>query len=427
LENEPNLPLIICWVLLFCTVTAYILFSAARAAWLASGVILIRRLREDMEERDDRRGASILRQPDHVLLSLQLGQQVSLVVLSCLLAAGMTTGMINWPTLILAAIAVLLTVYLVDFLLLPTLAAIRPELMLRLAMPFIRLSYILLYIPAQLANGLQNRFPREDNEEEPSEDDVEAYIDVGEEEGILEKEEGILLRSIVDFGDTVVSEVMTPRTDMVCLDEDSAITELRDLFVNEKHSRIPVYREKTDQIIGVAYARDLLGVWKDGKSEQSLSAILRQPLFVPETKKISELMTEFQSNRVQLALVVDEYGGTAGLVTLEDLLEEIVGEIQDEYDEEEPLLMEEEDGTKLASAMLSVDDFQNRFGVEVQGEEFETLGGLVIAELGHLPKVGETLEYQGVDISVVEADERRIYRLRIRTKKDKSDIDSPGE
>ena len=241
-----------------------------------------------------------------------------------------------------------------------------------------------------------------------------AYADAGEEQGLIERDERRLLQSIVDFGDTLVREVMTPRPDIVAIPADSTLDELRALFREQEYSRIPVYQENLDNILGIVFVKDLIQRSGEEGARKSIGDLVRPVAFVPETKRVPELLKEFQRKQVQLAIVVDEYGGTAGLVTLEDLLEEIVGEIRDEYDVETEPVVDEGNGSWVFSAKVSIDEMRERLGVEIEPEGFETVGGYVLTRVGRVPAVGETFEIDSLLVEVLEAERRRIHKVRVR-------------
>ncbi len=260
-------------------------------------------------------------------------------------------------------------------------------------------------------------------ESEDAESELQALIDVGEEEGIIEEDEGAMIQSIIRFGDRTVVEVMTPRPSIVAIEARATLQDVRDLIVQSKYSRLPVYREQLDDIFGVIYVRDLLSYWASGGTDnlklKRAGEIARKNLYeVPETKPIDELLREMQKAKAQMAVVIDEFGGVSGLVTLEDLLEEIVGEIEDE-DEPEPQAAEveivsEADGSYTVRGQVEVGKVERVFDAELAADDFTTVAGLVINQLGHLPVVGETLEFRGLKFEVLEADERRVSRLRIQ-------------
>ncbi|MBA2306280.1 MAG: HlyC/CorC family transporter [Acidobacteria bacterium] len=237
------------------------------------------------------------------------------------------------------------------------------------------------------------------------------------EQGLIEEEGRKLLQSIVDFGDTLVREVMTPRPDMVAISAGATLADVRALFHEQEYSRIPVYGENLDNILGLLYLKDLIRLRDSSEGailQRDLPQLLRPATFVPETKRVAELLKEFQLKQIQIAIVVDEYGGTAGLATIEDLLEEIVGEIRDEYDVETEPVIEEADGSVVFSGKVNFDLVCERLDVEVDPEGFETVGGYVLTRVGRVPAVGERFELDGMMVEVLEAERRRIHRVRFR-------------
>jgi CBS domain containing-hemolysin-like protein len=253
-------------------------------------------------------------------------------------------------------------------------------------------------------------------DEDEDNDDIQALIDVGEEEGIIEQEEGELIHTIIEFGDTRVSEVMTPRTDIVALPITATVRQARDVMIDSKYSRLPVYRDQIDNVEGIIYVRDLLQCWPDGREDETIVSLLRTAYFVPETKAIAELLQEMQKAHVQLSMVIDEYGGLAGLVTLEDILEEIHGEIEDEDIESEEIveIVEGDEGYYEVAGSTEVGKIEELFDLEIEDDDFTTIAGLVINASGTVPRPGTQLTFRGLDVEVLEADERRIGRLRLR-------------
>jgi putative hemolysin len=300
----------------------------------------------------------------------------------------------------------------------------NPEATLLFLLPVVRPFFPVM---AFIADPFQRLFDRsrrkdqvaEDGEEEEEDDDsndLQALIDVGEAEGILEEEEGELIHSIIEFGDTRVSEVMAPRPDIVAVPVTATIREARDVMLESKYSRLPVYRDQIDNVEGIIYVRDLLQCWADGREEESIQPLIRDVYFVPETKPVAELLEEMQKAHVQLAMVIDEYGGVCGLVTVEDILEEIVGEIEDEdiAGEELEEVVECGDSCYEVWASIEIGKIERLFDMEIEDDEFTTIAGLVINESGKVPEVGESLTIRGLEVEVLEADERRIIRLRVK-------------
>jgi CBS domain containing-hemolysin-like protein len=309
-------------------------------------------------------------------------------------------------------------------------AARRPEATLRRLLPVLRPLYRPLSLVAFAWFGKSDRQRRveqqqsdgsaEDDEDDGG-DDLQALIEMGEEEGIIEEEEGELIHTIIEFGDTRVNEVMTPRTDIVAVAAASTVREVRDLMVESKYSRLPVYREQIDNVEGLVYVRDILQCWVEGREEDAVASLVRPTYFVPATKPVAELLEEMQKAHVQLAMVIDEYGGVAGLVTVEDILEEIVGEIEDEDTEAEDVIEIVEAGGGYYEVLGSteVGKIERLFDFEIEDDDFTTIAGLVINELGQVPRPGTRLTFRGLDVEVLEADERRIGRLRLKRAEEK--------
>ena len=230
----------------------------------------------------------------------------------------------------------------------------------------------------------------------------------------VDPEERRLLQSVVDFGGTLVREVMTPRPDIVAIAHDATVGELRALFAAEEYSRIPVFENDLDNILGFVFAKDLVNLEGVSGSSPILPRLLRPACFVPEGKRVADLLRELQLRHAQSAMVVDEYGGTAGLVTIEDLLEEIVGEIRDEYDGDESEQVVEEDGGRFVFlATVGVGELAERMGVSVERDGFETVGGYLLARLGRVPAVGETVDVDDLVVEVLEAERRRVRKVRV--------------
>jgi putative hemolysin len=251
-----------------------------------------------------------------------------------------------------------------------------------------------------------------------TEDDIKTLVNVGVEQNVLEEQERELIHSIIEFGDTIVREVMTPRTEMVTVNVSSSPRRALDLVVAEGYSKLPVYEETVDDIIGVVHDRELLIALSNGTvAETSLRTLMRPVTHVPENKRVAELLREMQRGKYSLAIVLDEYGGTAGLVTMEDLLEEIVGEIRDEHDEgEEEPIVRVADGESIVEAGTNIEDVNAALGIALPHEEFETIGGFTVGLFGRLPREGEEIEAgDGVKLRVDRTRNRRILAVRVLT------------
>jgi CBS domain containing-hemolysin-like protein len=242
---------------------------------------------------------------------------------------------------------------------------------------------------------------------------IMLQVDVAEEEGVLEEEEGEMIRSIFEFGDTVAREVMVPRIDMEAAPSTMPLGDVVDQAIESGHSRVPIFDGSLDKIIGLFYVKDALRFLREGRLDVDIREVMRPAYFVPETKKVDELLREMQTRRVHVAIVVDEYGGTAGLVTIEDILEEIVGEIQDEFDAEEVMVQQVSDHEAVVDAMLMLDDVNDLLSMKLEEEDVDTLGGYVYAKLGRVPEKGDEVTAEGARLVVDDVEGNRITKVRI--------------
>ena len=303
----------------------------------------------------------------------------------------------------------------------------NPEGMLLFLLPIVRPLYNLtarltapiasLFTPKEQPR-LEATATPDSSDERDDDEDIQAFLEVGEAEGILEGDEREMIESMVEFAETRVGEIMTPRTEICAVPVETTVRSVRDLMIEEKYSRLPAYRGSVDNVEGIIYVRDLLQVWAEGgREDQPIASLLRDPFFVPETKSAAELLKTMQFDHVQLAVVVDEYGGVAGIVTVEDLIEEIVGEIEDEDTEDEEIIeiIEGEGGYFDVLGSTEVDKIERLFdGLDLEDDDYTTIAGMVTSEAGQVPKVGEMLTIRGLDIEVMRADEKKLALLRIR-------------
>jgi putative hemolysin len=351
--------------------------------------------------------------------------QILLVVVA-VLVTNISLNLFPNPRLVLIGLASGLILAGIFRQLIPLFISTRnPEGTLLFLLPIIKPFFPIMAFIADPFQSLFDRSRRKDHqvteegeeeEEDDDSNDLQALIDVGEAEGILEEEEGELIHSIIEFGDTRVSEVMTPRPDIVAVPETATIREARDVILDSKYSRLPVYRDQIDGVYGIIYVRDLLQCWVEGREDENIQPLIRSVYQVPETKPVAELLEEMQKAHVQLAIVIDEYGGVSGLVTVEDILEEIVGEIEDEDIAREELeeIVQASEGSYDVLASTEIGKIERLFDMEIEADDFTTIAGLVINESGKVPAVGEVLTVRGLEVEVLEADERRINRLRIK-------------
>lgn len=246
-----------------------------------------------------------------------------------------------------------------------------------------------------------------------TEEEIHELIEAGEEEGIVDEQEREMINAILELDHTVVREIMVPRTDMAAISVESQVREAIDAIIACGHSRMPVFDGTQDNIVGVLYAKDLLKCWGVTDSKIHLRDLIREPFFTPETKTLELLLQEFKKKKIHLAIVVDEYGGTSGLVTIEDLLEQIVGDIQDEYDMEEDLYCVNPDGSLTSDARLPIEELEEQLEIEIERDKFDTVGGLVVHLAGGIPTAGSTVCGAGLTIEIIEADPRKVKRVRI--------------
>lgn len=281
------------------------------------------------------------------------------------------------------------------------------------------LLYPLVYVFIQIANIFVRILGGRISREGPylTEEEIKTMVSMGEEEGVIEEEEKEMIHSIFEFGDTIVREVMVPRIDMVAVEDNITLHDVLEVIIKAGHSRIPAYRDSVDNIVGVVYAKDILiEMNRHPEERRKIKTLLRPAIFVPESKRVSELLKELQKQKVHMAIVLDEYGGTAGLVTIEDLLEEIVGEIFDEYDLEEAMVEVVDDHTYRFDARADLGEAGELLGVEFPEDVAETIGGLVYNLLGHIPVKGESARFHNLLFTVQKVLGRRILKVLVDTR-----------
>jgi CBS domain containing-hemolysin-like protein len=365
--------------------------------------------------------ASLIGEPARLLSTLLLTKLIGFVtVTAATILLAQTLGQGRWIvwSLVAATVAMLLAQ------LLPRAWAIGREerVALRLARSVRLMTFVLSPFTALMRRAGHVAAPAGAAEESIflSEDGLRFLLNVTEEETIIEEDEKEMIASIFEFGDKLVREVMVPRIDVASVPADLPMLAALDVILQAGHSRIPVYNDSVDNVIGVLYAKDLLRYLRDGRTDVPLGKILRSAYFVPEAKKVDELLGELQQRKVHMAIVVDEYGGTAGIVTIEDLLEEIVGEIQDEYDAEEPTIEAVAEDEFLFDARVALDEVNKLLGVELPAEGGDTLGGFIYSQLGKVPAVGDTIEHESVKIEVLSVAGRRIKQVRASVRADET-------
>ncbi|MGZ5483780.1 MAG: hemolysin family protein [Pyrinomonadaceae bacterium] len=388
----------------------------------------LRRLATEAEEHPKARYApllnEILENRSRFSFTLSATIQILLVAFTVLVTFVSLRWFSRAAVGLIVSLAVTLVVAAMFRQFIPRLISLRnPESKLVRLLPWVAPFYRALGFAAEPWHRSFDRMRKDDVEEDVSEedeedngDDIEALIDVGEAEGIIEEEERELIQSAIEFGDTRVGEVMTPRTEIVGLPSNATVRQARDLIIESRHSRLPVYRDQIDNIEGIVYVRDLLPLLSLGKSDSPITPFIRPVYFVPETKPVDKQLQEMQKARTYMSIVIDEYGGVAGLVTVEDILEEIVGEIEDEDISGQELeeIVPAGDGVYEVLGSTEIGKIERLFDMEIEADDFTTIAGLVMAEKGSLPRVGEQLTLRGLEVEVLDADEKRIGRLRLK-------------
>ncbi|MDQ7822180.1 MAG: hemolysin family protein [Candidatus Eremiobacteraeota bacterium] len=264
-------------------------------------------------------------------------------------------------------------------------------------------------------------YGKKDSKGTVTEDDLKMMVEEASEQGILEEEEKEMIHSVFELSNTIAKEIMVPRLDMVSVELKTPLTKVLDTAMSHGYSRIPVYEDSIDRVVGIVHTKDLLALLNEKKMDMPLKEIIRPAFFIPGSKRIDEMLREMQKEKIAMAIVVDEYGGTDGLVTIEDIIEEIVGEITDEYDKDITPVEEMDDGTYLIDAKTIIEDVNDQLDISLPTEEFETIGGYVYGLTGHIPTAGETLHTDGITITVEKILRQRITKLRI-----KKDVQEPA-
>ena len=395
------------WVGFFFSFLAAFLFSLFHLSLGSFSKISLSRFLED-EEKQYR--LKILDIYDEIKIAVEF-MRILFIIAFLIYLYIIFPHLMFWP---LWLFLISLAIYFVFFDLVPRLLnSLSRERILGFFLPSYRLAYFIAS-PILLIKKIKPSDEEKDELREASDEEIQAFIDEAKEEGIIEKEEGVLLKSVVEFGDTVVREIMTPRVDIACIPKDSTIQKLRDLVIQVKHSRIPVYKDKIDNIEGMVIAKDLLEYADDKLKNNLIEPLIREAYFVVESMKVAELLKEFQKRKQKLAVVVDEHGGVSGLVTMEDLVEEIVGEIRDEYDIDKARIVEKSPFDYVVSGDVEVEEIEELFDLEFAEAGYLTVGGLITHHIGRLPEQGEQLQIKGLSLEVLEVDQKRIKKLRIK-------------
>lgn len=355
------------------------------------------------------------------LISVYVGIQVCTVSIAILLTGYLHNRLQSYAEALPLAFGIMFLVVVIFRQLIPRIFTFRkPEQVLQPLIPvhnFLR--PLLAVIAFPLSSSLKffgqlSSQEEKEKTEEHIEEEIRAFINVGKEEGILEKEEGQLIQSVVEFGDKVAGDIMTPRTEMATIEVTSNLTELKKLMTETKYSRIPVFRNQAENIEGFVYLKDLLDIWDSPAVTDTIEKLVRPIQFVPETKRVAELLKELQRKASHMAVVVDEFGGVAGLVTIEDILEEIAGEIHDEDEAGEMMQISKDvNGNYIVPGNTPIQRVEELLGIRLESDENSTIAGYINSVFGRVPRKGEKYEYQGLRFEVKEADRRKIHKLLV--------------
>jgi putative hemolysin len=413
MDSGVGLELIVLGILLLLSA----ILSGAEAAYFSLGRT---RLKELAEQQGETPGplTPLLEQPHELLVTLLVGITVVNIGASAL-AAAIAEQLFGSHGLAIAIAAMVFLLTIFGEVLPMTLAVeypvrfaswvSRPVVWLSMALKPIRVGLgAFTAITVRLVGSERRR-----GQPEISEEELRTLVDVGAREGVVERSEREMIHKVFELEDTLVREVMVPRPDMFCLDVTTESAQLLPLLREQLHSRVPVYEETVDQIVGVLYTKDLLPYLSGLPADFSLRPHLHPPYFVPGSKRADALLREFQAKKLHLAVVVDEYGGTAGLVTLEDLLEELVGEIRDEYDEDERLIQRVAPRSFRVSGRLAIDELNTATGLQIPDDAFDTVGGWVLDLFGRVPHKGEKTEADGVRVAVEKVERTRVLEVLV--------------
>jgi len=405
------------WVLLI--VIIVLLAASAVLALAETSLVRTSRAKALALEDEHRRGARLLvRLVEHPETFLN---GVLLVVLVCQLVTATLVGLLaerlfGGLGVVVALVFEIVVIFVLAEAIPKNYAVRNPDRSALLTAPFV--SVVVRFWPVRvISNGLvwlaEKIGGGTKGASTVSESELLAMADVATEEAVIEQSERVLIHSIIEFGDTVVREVMVPRPDMRSIEAGTSVSQALNVAMEVGFSRLPVYRENIDDVVGIAYAKDLMRLERGSRGEEPVADHVREARFVPETKRVAGLMREMQDHTYHLAIVVDEYGGTAGLVTLEDLIEELVGEIVDEFDTEEPQIKRLAGGDVSVSARLAVDELADLLGTELPTGGWDTVGGLVFDLLGHVPQQGESVVFDGLRLVAERVQGNRIGRVRV--------------
>ncbi len=411
-------------------------FSSAETAFLSVNRIRVRNLAED----GNKRAAlvmSMLEKQNKLISSLLVGNNIVNISASAI-ATKVATDIFNDAGVGIATGVMTLLVLVFGEVIPKNLAAAHAEGWAMTVAPFIRAVSILLapivLLLTLLSDGMVRFSKKYDDDDDPTitEDEFRILVNVGQEEGVFDESESEMINSIMEFDEIIVKEIMVPRIDIVGLDGEDNVNEALRLIIDGGHSRIPVYEDSIDNIVGILYAKDIFAHLGEDFDQLQVKTLMRQPYYIPETKKVDDLLEELRMKKVHMAIILDEYGGTSGLITIEDLLEEIIGDIQDEFDAEEDLIVKHSDAVLVADARTPIHDVEEAFDMELdedilEDSEADTIGGLAFEHLGGIPEKGDEVTVDRFHIRVVDVEGRRITKVEVLLLPSKEQDDDDDE
>ena len=411
------------------------IFSSAETAFLSTNKIRLRNLQEDGEKKAGL-VLDLLENQNRLISTLLVGNNI-VNISSSALATKMATDYFGDAGVGIATGIMTLLVLVFGEVVPKNLAAAHAEGWAMFVAPFIKLISVILTPLVFLLTKLSDtvvRFSKKNEEEDPTitEDEFKILVNVGQEEGVFDESETEMINSIMEFDETYVKAIMVPRIDIVAVDVDDSINDALRLIIDGGHSRIPAYEESIDNIVGILYAKDIFEHLNANFDELKVKELIRDAYYIPETKKVSDLLNELRLKKVHMAIILDEYGGTNGLVTIEDLIEEIIGDIQDEYDAEEDLIVMHSDNQLVADARAPIGDVEEAFDMELDEEiledsEADTIGGLAFEHLGGIPEVNDEVTVGRFLIRIVNVSGRRITKVEVTLLPPEEDEDDEDE
>lgn len=409
------------YVMIACLIVLSAVFSSAETAFLSTNKIRLRNLQEDGEKKADL-VLTLLENQNRLISSLLVGNNIVNISASAL-ATKIATDIFQDAGVGIATGVMTLLVLVFGEVIPKNLAAAHAESWAMLVAPFIQLMSVVLTPVVFLLTKLSDfivRFSKKNEEEDPTitEDEFKILVNVGQEEGVFDESETEMINSIMEFDETYVKAIMVPRIDIVAVEADDSVQEALSLIIDGGHSRIPVYEDSIDNIVGILYAKDIFPHLDADLSQLKVKELIRDAYYIPETKKVSDLLNELRLKKVHMAIILDEYGGTNGLVTIEDLIEEIIGDIQDEYDVEEDLIVMHSETQLVADARAPIGDVEEAFDMELDEEiledsEADTIGGLAFEHLGGIPAVDDEVTVGRFLIRIVNVSGRRITKVEV--------------